>query len=190
MAVEIAASEVHAAAAIDTRIVRIDPRLQYRQGRHHLEGRAGADRGRIRHLSNNGLRSNVSQATIVRRTSVRSNEPVGVETGRRGHAQDVAGAAVHHHGAAALLAEHLQRPVLNIDVKGQLDFGAGHGGRDVAARRGGCTSRPLASTSTLRAPGLAAQLQIEGLLHALFADPEAGVAAGSPGAPRIRTGQR
>ena len=112
--------------------------LQRGQRHHGLEGRARRIGGGQR-LVEQRLVVVVGQRLVLGRGQAR-DELVGVEAGRREHAQDVAGAAVHHHRRAAVLAEHLQGAVLDVGVEGQHDLLAGDrldvAGRDPRAPRG------------------------------------------------------
>ncbi len=150
---------------------RIVTLLQRGEGDHGLEGRAGRIVGRER-LVEQRL-AVVFRQRLIFRPGQPLDEGVGVEAGRRGQAQDVAGAAIHHHRRAALLAEHLQRPVLDIGVEGQADRRAG-GRRDIAVRILP-DHAALDVHLHLARPGLAAQIEVVGFLDPLLADAEAGI---------------
>ena len=149
--------------------VRIVAVLQGGQGDHGLEGRAGRI-GRRQRLVEQGLAFIFGQGLVIGRRHA-LDEQIGVEAGRRQHAQHIARAAVHHHGGAGILAEHLQRPVLDVGVERQGDILARHG-RDVAA--GILAHHPAAGVHLDLLPaGLAAQIEVLRFLHALLADAEA-----------------
>src|SRR5690606_33752912 len=99
-----------------------------------------------------------------------ADEQVRVERRRRDHAQDVAVADIHDDTAAGFLAEDFEGAVLDVGVEGENDILA----RD---RRTGAAD-VLGDDATTGvhldpiAAGLAAQVEIESLLHALPPDPE------------------
>ena len=164
----------HAPAVVDRPVAGVGPRridavLQRGHGDHGLEGRAGRIGGAER-LVEQRLAVVGGQGAVVR-TGHALDELVGVEARRREQAEDVPVAHVHHHRGAAVVAEHLQPPVLDIGVEGELDRGAGRR-RQVAA--GVAAHHPALDVDLhLSRAGRAAQGKIESLLHPALADAEA-----------------
>ena len=149
----------------------IDAGFQCRQRHHRLEGRPRRIGGGQR-LVEQGLPFILRKGPIFR-ASQAANEPVGIEAWSRKHAEDVAVAAIHHHRRAAVGAEHLHGPVLDIGVEGEHDLLAGDR-LDVAGRVGGDLVAVGVHLDLLR-PRLAAEVQVESFLNALPADPKAGI---------------
>ena len=144
--------------------------LQRGQGDHGLERRARRIGGGQR-LVEQRLVVVVGQRPVLGAGQA-LDEAVGVEAGRRKQAQDVAGAAVHHHRRAAVLAEHLQRAVLDVGVQRQRSVLARRR-RDVAAgvlaHHPALGSRPRPSGR----PACRAGRRSQRLLDPLLADAEA-----------------
>ena len=131
--------------------VRDRRRLEGRQRDRRLEGRARRI-GAGQRLVQQRLALVAGQRAIFGAGQA-ADELVGVEAGRRRHAQQVAVAAVHHHDRAALVAHHLQGAVLDVERRGSAGFPC-RGWRGCRPRDPRAPARPLASTSTFSAPGL------------------------------------
>ena len=158
-------------AAAEDRLIRIDTRLQQGQGRRRLEGRSRWE-GPVQRLVQQRLALIVGQGAIGLARHA-PDEQIGIERRCRHHAQDVAVAHIHDHAGARLVAEHLQRPVLNVGVQRQDDFLARHSGSGTADVLGDHPSARIhLDPITSR---LAAQRRIQRLFDALAADAEAGI---------------
>ncbi|MND86098.1 hypothetical protein D3C80_780500 [compost metagenome] len=165
------APAVAIAAGADHPFLRIDAGGQEGQGRRHLKGRAGRESA-VDRLVQQRLALIIGQRAIDFGRHAR-DEQIGIERRRRHHGQDVAVAHVHDHTAAGLLAEDLQRALLDVVVQRQHDLRPLHR----RARSGDVLGHDAAASVHLDAVAAsdAAQIQIKRLFNALTADAEAGV---------------
>ncbi len=159
------------AAVTEDAAAGVQPALHRRQPDDRLERRPRRE-GAAQRLVGQRSTLIVGQGAIDLGRDAR-HEQVGIERGRRHHGQDIAVANVHDDDAARLLAEHLQRALLDVVVQrkhhlGPLNRWTRSGdvlGHDAAAR---IDLDPLAAFD-------AAQILIQRLFNALSADTETGV---------------